>query len=279
MMRDAIKHLLTDEMTTIEGVWEPSAAGPELKKPFLVIREGVQNEADPYKDFTTIYEVWPYTERTTFKNVDALSKEVMSVLHRTRFDVNGVPHYIEYTGSITDDVVDEDWDVLTRGLRFRVFSLAWLLHTPISPDPVEAMKSWSTSHFTGMQTNPLHWNPDNEKPGLYWRVSNVDSVEPISWGAWINATLKGHLIATNLPERGKWLDMVVRKLALDAVTRMSDSSKMTFESVSSNNNYDPFGEGQITLSVRFGILHEDLEYEKIKNVTFDDIERGGVVNE
>lgn len=278
-MRNKIRQLLINGIDEIKGVWEPSSAGPELETPYIVIREGVQSEDDPYKDFTTIYEVWPYTKRSTFKNVDDLTNQILLVLHRKRFDVSDVPHYIEYTGSITDDVVDEDWDILTRGLRFRVFSLAWLLHTPISPDPVEAMKKWSTNNFSGMQTNPLHWNPDDGKPGLYWRVSSVGSVEPMSWGAWINATLRGHLIAVNLPERGEWLDMVVRKLALDARTRMSDNSKMTFESVSADNNYDPFGEGQITLTVRFGILHEEIEYDQIKTTTFDDIERGGVVHD
>lgn len=278
-MRSEIRQMLLDNLDSIKGVWEPSSAGPELKKPYLIIREGVRSESDPYKDFTTIYEVWPYTSRTTFKNVDNLSKQTMSVLHRKRFDVGGVPHYIEYTGSITDDVVDDEWDALTRGMSFRVFSLAWLLHTPIEPDPVEAMKGWVESHFSEMQTNPLQWNPTDENPALYWRVSNISNVEPTNWGSWINATMKGHLIATNLSKRGKWLDAVIRKLSLDARTTMSDNSRMTFQSISADNNYDPFGEGQITLNVRFGILQEAIEYEQIKTTTFDDIERGGVVSD
>lgn len=275
-MRNAIRQLLIDDIS-IKGIWEPSAAGPNLEKPYLVIREGVQSESDPYKDFTTVYEVWPYTKRTTFKNVDNLANEVISALHRKRFDVGDVPHYIEYTGSLSDDIVDDEWDALTRGLSFRVFSLAWLLHTPIEPDPVEAMKEWSEKHFTGMQTNPLHWNPTDKTPALYWRVANITSVESMSWGAWINANLRGHLIATSISERGKWLDLVVRQLALDARTRLSDNSKMTFQSVSADGSYDPFGEGQIILNVRFGILHPDLELGQIKDTIFDD-EFGGVIN-
>lgn len=276
-MRNAIRQLLIDDISTIKGIWEPSAAGPNLEKPYLVIREGVQSESDPYKDFTTVYEVWPYTKRTTFKNVDDLSKEVISTLNRIRFDVNDVPHYIEYTGSITDDIVDDEWDALTRGLRFRVFSLAWLLHTPIDPDPVEAMKDWTESHFNETQTNPLNWNPTDEKPALYWRVASITSVEPMSWGAWINATLRGHLIATSIDRRGKWLDLVVRQLALDARTRLSDNSKMTFQSVSADGSYDPFGEGQIMLNVRFGILQPDLDLGQIKQTVIDN-EFGGVIS-
>src|SRR5699024_10267825 len=173
---------------------------------------------DPYKDFTTVYEVWPTVERRTFQQVDSLSKEVISQLHRKRFDVNGVPHYIEYTGTITEDSIVEEWDALTRGLRFRVFSLAWLVHTPTEPDPVEAMKLWTESNFPKVQTNPLAWNPTDDIPALYWRVSQVRSVEPTNWGAWMFVTLRGHVITPSLKERGKCLDLVVRKLALDART-------------------------------------------------------------
>lgn len=278
-MRVAIRELLINNVTTINNrVYEPSAAGPTLEKPYLVLREGVQNANDPYKDFTTIYEVWPYVKRTTFQGVDNLSKEIISTLHRKRFDVKGVPHYIEYTGTISEDIVDDEWDALTRGLRFQVFSLAWLLHTPIEPDPVEAMKRWTEYYFPKMQTNPLYWNPTNETPALYWRVANIRRVEPMSWGSWINATLKGHLIATSLNKRSEWLDLLVRQLALDARTRMSDKSKMFFQNVSADGSYNPFGEGQITLDVRFGILQPELSFEKIKNITADSIP-GGVISD
>lgn len=278
-MRVAIRELLINGIDTINNkVYEPSAAGPELEKPYLILREGVQSENDPYKDFTTVYEVWPYVKRTTFQNVDSLSKKVIETLHRKRFDVKSVPHYIEYTGTITEDIVDEEWGALTRGLRFQVFSLAWLLHTPIHPDPVEAMKDWTERHFIGMQTNPLHWSPADETPALYWRVSNINSMESTNWGAWITATLRGHVIIPDVAERGRWLDLIVRQLALSSKTNMSDGSKMTFQSVIADGSYDPFGVGQIALNVRFGILQPELNFEKIKNISLDPIP-GGVVGE
>lgn len=278
-MRYSIRELLINNITTINNrVYEPSALGPQLEKPYLVLRVGVQSESDPYKDFTTVYEVWPYVKRTTFRNVDELSKKVISALHRKTFNVNGVPHFIEYTGTITEDVVDNEWDVLTRGLRFRVFSLAWLLNIPIQPDPVEAMKSWTEQHFENIQTNPQNWDPSNENPALYWRIASVNSVEPTNWGTWINATLRGHLITPDIAERGKWLDIVVRQLAIDSKTYMSDESKMTFQSLSADGSYDPFGVGQIALNVRFGILKSKLDFENIKNITVDPMP-GGVIGE
>lgn len=277
-MRVAIRKLLLNIPSISNRIYEPSAAGPELIKPYLVIREGVQDANDPYKNFATTYEVWPFVKRETFQEVDNLSSEVISILDKKRFYVDGVPHYIEYTGSLSDDVVDDKWDALTRGLRFRVFSLAWLLTTEIEPDPVKAMKEWTSSHFADVQTNPEDWDPADETPAIYWRTSNIRSVEPTNWGAWMFVTIRGHIITPSIKRRGELLDLVVRQLALDARTRMSDNSKMYFQTVSADGGYDPFGEGQISVNVRFGILPSGLHFERIGEVTFDP-NRGGVVIE
>lgn len=276
-MRDELREILVANVPTAKGeVWEPSAAGPDLPKPHLVLREGVQNEGEPYADFTTLYEVWPYVKRTTFQRVDELSKEVVSALHRKRFDVKGVPHYIEYLGTVSEDIVDEEWDALTRGLRFQVFSLAWLLHEPVEPDPVEAMKRWTESAFPNLQTNPFAWSPSDETPALYWRQATIQAVQPMSWGAWITAKLHGHVIAPDVSIRKKWTELIVRQLALNPKTKLSDNSKMRFLNISADSGYDPFQQGQIQLDAQYGILNQSVSYEILKNMEVDS-KRGGVI--
>lgn len=278
MMRDELREILVANVPTVKGeVWEPSAAGPELPKPHLVLREGVQNTGEPYADFTTLYEVWPYVKRTTFQRVDELSKEVIAALHRKRFDAKGIPHYIEYVGTVSEDIVDEEWDALTRGLRFQVFSLAWLLHTPTEPDPVEGMKRWTERVFPNLQTNPLHWKPTDDKPALYWRQASIQSVETMNWGSWIVAKLHGHIISPDVSIRKQWTENVVRQLALDKRTSLSDKSKMMFLNVSADSGYDPFSVGQIQLEVRFGILRSREKYPRLRHAYFDE-KRGGEVH-
>lgn len=263
-MRAEIRNLLVESVHSVSRrVYEPSAAGPQLEKPFLVLREGVQSADEPYASYTTIYEVWPYVERTTFQNVDRLAEEVVSAIDKIRFNSNDIPNFIEYTGTITDDIVDEDWDVLTRGLRFRVFSLAWLTHVPVEPDPVEALKKWTKDSFQELQTNPLTWNPLDVKPALYWRQSSIQNVEPMNWGSWITARINGHIIAPDVTIRKEWTEKVVRKLALDTRTKMSDGSRMGFTNVSADSGYDPFQQGQVQLDVRYGILREKKEHEPL----------------
>lgn len=264
-MRKELKQILIENIPEIQSrVYEPSAAGPDLIKPFVVLREGVQSPDQPFADYTTIYEVWPYVDYTTFNNVDSLSKQVITTLDKIRFNVEGVPHYIEFAGSLTEDVVDDEWDVLTRGLRFQVYSLAWLLHIPIEPDPVVAMKEWTEKHFMNVQTNPNTWDPQDDKPALYWRQVSIQSVESMNWGSWINARLNGHIIIPNVAKRKEWTEKVVRQLAIDTKTTMSDNSRIGFLTVSADSGYNPFNQGQIQLDVRYGILKEKIEHEEMK---------------
>ncbi|WP_235588784.1 hypothetical protein [Sporosarcina koreensis] len=277
-MRDELRNILVANVPMVNGeVWEPSAAGPDLPKPSLVLREASQDVGQAYADYTSLYEVWPYVRRTTFKQVDAVSKEVISALHQKRFDVNGVPHYAEYIGTASEDIVDDEWDALTRGLRFQIYSLAWLLHQPIEPDPVQAMQAWSMKNFPSLQLDPTIWSPSNVTPALYWRTDATTRVEPMNWGAWITMQLNGHVITPDASIRRQYVDRITRQLAIDHVAWMSDKSKMRFLEVSADDGYDPFRDGQIRLTVRFGVLRELEVYPFLKHTYFDE-KRGGEVH-
>lgn len=278
MMREEIKNILADQVQSVDGrVWELSAPDSELPKPYLILREGVQSGSEPYAGFTTLFEVWPYASRTTFTHVDSISKEVISALHRKNIDVNGISHYMEYIGTVGEDVVDEERNALTKGLRFQVFSLAWLLHTPIDPDPAEAMKTWTENIFPMLQTNPEDWSPSNDTPALYWRQASIQGVEPTNWGAWITARLHGHIIAPDVSVRKEWTELVSRKLALASSTKMSDGSILRFFSISTDSGSNPFNTGQIQLDVQFGILQESNDVDRLQRIEVDPLV-GGVIN-
>ncbi|MHC8516990.1 hypothetical protein [Sporosarcina sp. ITBMC105] len=277
-MREELRNILVAQVLSVNGeVWEPSAAGPQLPKPSLILREGSQDTGEQYANYTAVYEVWPYVKRTTFKRVDAVSKEVIAALHQKRIDVVGIPHYIEYIGTASEDIVDDEWDALTRGLRFQIYSLAWLTHQAIEPDPVSALQAWSINRFPELQLNPLLWKPSDATPALYWRVESVTRVEPMNWGAWITAQVNGHVIAPNASVRRKYVDKATRQLAIDHSVRMSDKSKMRFISISADDGYDPFRDGQIKLTVKFGVLKDKGVYPTLKHAYFDE-KKGGVIH-
>lgn len=264
-VRDVIRDLLVTHVNSVNGeVWEPGAATPEIPKPFLVVREGVTNAANSFDRANTTFEVWPYVERASLTDLDNLIKEVLQAINYAIIVVGDVPHYLQYTGTGTEDLIVEDWDSYTKSMNFSVIALDWRTHSEIVPDPIAGMVEWTNHHFD-FQTNPRDWLPSDAKPAVYWRQAQVLSLEPYHWGGFINAQLRGHVISPSLEIRKQATEQVVRKLLTTGHTHLIDKSMMLFQGVTANDGYNPFTDGQITLNVRYGIL--DLpQNQQLKNV-------------
>ena len=269
-IREALWDILAKDIPELkENIWEPSAAGPQLETPHVVVRKvSDAPQANKYAGVLHNYEVWPHVKRTTFQTLDSLATDIQKTLTDRVFFVGQIPHYIEYDGSSTEDIVIEDWDLLTRALTFRIHELDWLTHLEVEPDPVEAMLRWTEKQLV-YQTNPLTWNPTDAIPAVYWRQDATVNVEQMNWGAWHTVRLHGHVISPDDRKRREAVENIVRQLSLDRLAYMSDGSYMRFQSISADSGYDAFGQGQITLEVRFGVLKQQ-KRTPLKRVYFND---------
>lgn len=264
-IRDVIRDLLVAHVNSVNGeVWEPGAATPDIPKPFLVVREGVSNESNSFDRSSTTFEVWPYVERSSLTDLDNLIKDVIGAINYAIIVVDSIPYYVQYTGTGTEDLIIEDWDAYTKSMNFSIIALDWRTHSEISPDPIAGMVEWTNDNFN-FQTDPKGWLPSDAKPAVYWRQAQVMSVEPYHWGGFVNAQLRGHVISPSLETRKRATEEIVRKLLTSHHTHLDDKSMMLFRSASSNDGYNPFADGQITLNVRYGILDLPIN-NQLKNV-------------
>lgn len=274
-VRDIIADLLREHVSTVNGeVWEPGAADESIPKPFLVVREGISVEPNSYDKSDTSYEVWPYVPRTSLANLDKLIEEVLEAINYAIVVVNETPHYLQYTGTGSEDMIVEDWDAYTKVMNFDLIALDWRTHSEVKPDPIDGMVKW-TNEFFDFQTDPKMWIPSDEAPAVYWRQSQVLSTEPTPWGGFVNAQIRGHVISPSPEIRKRATEVIARHLMTEGHTHLSDKSVMLFREVSTNDGYNPFTEGQITLSVRYGVLSIPrypplrkayVENEKVKGV-------------
>lgn len=256
-VRDAIRELLVEFVPSVNSqVWEPGAADQSIPKPFLVVREGISTEANSFDQKTTAFEVWPYVERASLTDLDNLIKEVLQAINFAILVVDQVPYYLQYNGTGTEDLIVEDWDAYTKSMNFSVVALDWRTHSDVEPDPIDGMVRWTNKHFD-YQTNPKEWLPSDITPAVYWRQSQVLSVEPMRWGGFINAQLKGHVISPSLEVRRDATEKIIRQLTASGHTHLLDGSVMLFRSMSSNDGYNPFTDGQITLNVRYGFINKE----------------------
>ncbi len=265
-MRRTIRQILIDNIPQAEGrVYEPHAAGPTVKKPYLVLREGAQDPEADWSAFSTIVEVWPYVSRTTFQQVDALANQVIDALHRTRFADAKEQYLIDYIGSAGQDFVDTEWDAITRGLRFQVFALGWLHGLTFEPDPVAALKEWTITTWPEIHTDPATWDPMDTTPGIYWRlVQLLPAKEATAAVTWMDAQIAGHILAPSAAVRLHWIRSITEGLARERRVRLSDGSPLFFTRAAADSEADPMRKGQIRLTARFGVLQPKKPVEKLR---------------
>jgi hypothetical protein len=254
-MRATVRQMLISGIPDVQGrVYEPHVVRPEIKKPYLVVREGVQDPGADWAAFSTIVEVWPYVDRTTFQEVDALAGAVINALHRARFSEGGEQYLIDYLGTVGQDVMDDDWDAITRGLRFRVFALGWLNGLTYDPDPVAVLRSWTAAAFPEVHTDPATWSPSDAAPGIYWRLVRVAPVQITAAVNWLEAQLTGHILAPGPAVRLAWVRKLAEGIAKQRRLKMPDGGPLELLKVAADGEADPMRRGQIQLTARFGVL-------------------------
>jgi len=254
-MRDALRQLLIASVPEVQGgVYEPHAAGPNTPKPYLVLREGVQDPEADWSAFSTVIEVWPYVSRTTFRQVDSLASAIIDTLHRARFSAAGEEYLVDYLGSAGQDFVDKEWDAITRGLRFRVFALGWLNGLTYDPDPISAIQQWTKTTWPEVHTDPATWTPADTAPGIYWRLTGLTATQMTAAVNWMEAQIAGHILAPAASARLSWVRKVTEGLAVQRRIKMPDGSPLELLRVAANSEADPMRQGQIQVTARFGVL-------------------------
>jgi hypothetical protein len=264
-MRGTIRQLLISGVAQVEGrVYEPHAVKPETPKPFLVVREGFQDPGADWAAFSTVVEVWPYVARTTFQQVDSLAEAVVGTLHRARFSHGGEQYLADYVGTAGQDFVDEEWDAITRGLRFRVFALGWLNGLTYAPDPVAALRSWTAATWPEAQADPATWNPSDAAPGVYWRLLRVTTELTTAAVNWLQARLAGHVLVPDPAARLVWARRIAEALAVRRRLIMQDGGTLELLAVTLDGDADPMKAGQVQVTARFGALRPAAQVEVLR---------------
>lgn len=277
-MRATIRQLLVNGVPQVDGrVYEPQAAGAATQKPYLVLKEGVQNPEADWAAFSTIIEVWPYVARTTFQQVDTLAASIIDTLHRTRFTDAGEQYLINYLGTTGQDFVDEDWDAITRGLRFQVFSLGWLNGLTYNPDPIVTLRNWTMSTWPEVHTDPGTWSPMDATPGIYWRLVGLTSVETTAAVNWVGAQINGHILTPSEAVRLIWVRKVIEGIMKQRRLKMVDGGPLELVRVVADGEADPMRRGQVQLTARFGVLQPIALVETLNKAVVDGDISGEVI--
>lgn len=267
--RARIRELLLQQIPELKNIYEPSMAKKGNVTPHAILRSVSEGKENEYRGYDEQWELWLHTDKGSFAQVDKLADKVKHNALPTIFRVDDTPYYLNYL-SITEDVYLEDWEYLAKCVRFECIALDWLLHNEVAPDPIEAVNYYTSHNHPNVQVNPTTWLPTDDSPAVYWRQQSVTKTVPTTWGAWVTAELKAHVVTLDAAKRKEICELIMRDMVLLNRLYLSDKSPARILDCVVNDGYNPFTEGQVTMTVEYGILkrsHSDpLKHAKIKDV-------------
>jgi hypothetical protein len=250
-MRAGIRQKLLDSIPELKGCYEPTVPSKDTIKPYAVIVQGSDDEQNNPTSFKRTIEIWLYEKRTTFQKLDSLMEKVITTLDlQTITDPNTLHSYTcMFEGTIGQDIIDEEWNAIARGLRFSVIALHE--DEEITGDTwVEALSAY-TENITKLKVYRDNWKKDFQVPSILWRTINT-SKERIN-GALIktNKTLRCHVVSRNKSDIERLLDTIEDKLITDLKIPLDlkDRRYLTIESIQEDRDSDMLGVGQLTIEL------------------------------
>jgi hypothetical protein len=246
-MRAGIRKALIDNIPELTDCFEPTVPGKDTLKPYAVVLQGNDVDNGDTIGFKRTIEIWIYEKRTTFKKLDILTKKVKDCLDfETIIDENEAFTCI-YEGAAGQDVVDEEWDCIARGLSFSVIAL-YEDTGEVSDTWVEALSKY-TNELLGINVYKDNWKMNFVAPCALWRVTDVEQ-ERVNYDlVKIDKTLKCHIVSKNKDDITNLLDMLETQLIIDKRVQLNERRMfLKVDNVKESRDADMFTTGQLTVS-------------------------------
>lgn len=250
-MRAGIRAKLKDSILELEDCYEPTVPTKDTPKPYGIILQGSDDDNGEVVGFKRTIEIWLYEKRTTFKNLDSLSQKVIDALDMQV--INDTTTHEVFTcifdGAIGQDVIDEDWNAIARGLRFTVIAL----HEDDEVNTDTWLEALST-YTKGITNNMIYlnsWKKNFVVPSILWRVKSTSMERENYSVVKENKTLICHVASKSKNEINKILDDIENSLINDLKIPLdlADRRYLTIESIVEDREADMFSKGQLIVNL------------------------------
>lgn len=274
-MREGIRKKLLDNIPELKDCYEPTVPDKSTPKPYAVILQGSDDKQNNPTSYSRGIQIWLYDKRLTFNTLDSLMEKVISALDlQTITEDTGESYTCVFNGTVGDDVIDEEWDAIARGLKFTVIALHEEDESPVDPW-IEAV----ASYINGLTNLPVYsdcWRKNFEVPSVLCRILNVVPTPSTLGANKILKTIRCHFVSRNKGEANNFISTIENELIQDTKIPLDikDRRYLTISSIKEDREADPLTVGQ--LSVDFFRL----ENIKRKNIpVMNKIEGRGTIEE
>lgn len=261
-MRAGLRKHLIDNVPTLNDAYEPNVPNKETLKPYAVVVQGEDRRINDPTNSSRDIEIWLYNDIDSFQTLDKLMYEAIDSLDLKTFkDPHTLLSYTaKFEGTISQDIVDEEWKAIVRGLRFSVISL--------HDKNVESTDTWenATADFiesviADIKTYRGIWREDFQVPSVLCRTL-TKSQEPLNYMAFRESRdMRIHVVGSDMGEINSLIDSIEYEFmkAIKIPLDIEDRRYLTITSIREDRDSDMLGVGQITISMtRIKAIERDL---------------------
>lgn len=277
-MREAIRQALIDGVPEVEGrVYEPFAAGPETEKPYLIVRETAEEDNTEWAGFRGRVEVWPYVEQGSLKEVDDLSKKIALALNMQLLEGDDGDALTCIHDGSGEDIVDEDWDALTRCVYFYALALQPAgTPGPVENDPwIDALVDWTKEKLgEGYNVYGGKLPASYKRPAVLWRLDNTSIDDAGALAFVVSKQVACHIFGRNAIEEGNIAISIAEQMgaAVKIPLKPSERLYMTLQSINATLYTDALKQGHLRAILTRRTKRPREEVAKIAEVT-----TGGII--
>ncbi|MCD3202803.1 hypothetical protein [Clostridium botulinum] len=250
-MRAGIRQKLIDNILELKECYEPNVPDINTVKPYGIILQGSDDNSGETIGFKRTIEIWLYEGRTTFKKLDSLTEKVIKTLHLQTIEGENSNETFTcmFEGTIGQDIIDEEWNAIARGLRFSIIALYEEQGTT-EDTWIEALSKY-TEELLGIKVYRDCWKKDFQVPSVLWRTSSQSKERINTALIKENKTLVCHVVSKNKAYIEKVLDNIEEKLITDLKIPLNikDKRYLTIESIQEDRDADMLGIGQLTVEL------------------------------
>lgn len=261
-MRAGIRQALIDNVPELANCYEPNVPNKETLKPYAVILQGTDDEESKPVSFVSNIEIWLYEKRTTFKKLDSLYKQVVKALHlKTITDTTTNQTFTAvFNGTIGQDIVDEEWDAIARGISFKIIGLH-------NDNTLESVDEWveAISKYTENLVNVSVYRDCFKNsiatPSVLWRAVNINqqAISPCLLN--IEKILVCHVVSDDRTQIQHILATIMNDFStkIKIPLNLEERRYLTITDIRENTGADMLTEGQLTIKVnRKHFVSEDI---------------------
>lgn len=250
-MRVGIRQHLIDNIPELKDCYEPTVPNKDTLKPYAVVLQGSDDDNGDTIGFKRSIEIWIYEKRTTFQKLDKLSENIIKALNlNTITDINTNESFTcIYEGASGQDVIDEEWNAIARGLKFSVIALN--NEEDKTEDVWVETLSLYTQKLLNINVYRDTWKKDFVAPCALWRTVSTETTRLNYHLLKINKLLTCHIVSKNDDEITKLIEQLELKLSIDKKIKLVSKNALNLRIVSVTNNKeaDMFSKGQLIVKL------------------------------